>query len=403
MVTTQPSASWYLPAQRSRMAGSRATWTVLTAGAEFAVAGDSEDLLSQDPLHHAPDRAPRLPLVAVAQADRAQAMLRQAQQVGAETIVSPAVADIELPAVIGHLQAESVAEGIPVVQDAPGLHHFGEVRPADLLFLEIPLPAGQVLHGGVDVVRPGGGVVAGIGRDQGAVAGQEVADGLVGGEWAEPVVDEGAVHAQRLEDALPGEVGQGFSAGPRDDLAQQDVVRVTVGVLRARDEVESMGAENHFQLVLRAAGIGEFPAGEDGQPVGGPDAAGMVDQVADGHRLSVVGQLGQMPVDFIVQREFAILGQEQDAGGGELLGHRAEVEGGGRGDRGLVLQVGQAIALLEEDLAVLDYGHGAAGSIGRDLLLHQDQTVDPGCEGFTVFVHLCVQAERARRQDHQRP
>ncbi|EEF93638.1 hypothetical protein CATMIT_01731, partial [Catenibacterium mitsuokai DSM 15897] len=83
-------------------------------------------------------------------------------------------------------------------------------------------------------------------------------------------------------------------------------------------------------------------------------AAGVLEQVAQGDGLAVVGQLGHVLAHVVVERELAVAFQQQHRGGGELLGGRADVEHGVGADRHAQFQVGLAVALVERDRAVAE-------------------------------------------------
>ena len=54
----------------------------------------------------------------------------------------------------------------------------------------------------------------------------------------------------------------------------------------------------------------------------------MRQQVADGDIAPCGGCVLEVTADFVLDRKFAALGQEQDAGGGELLGNGADLKRG---------------------------------------------------------------------------
>ncbi len=94
--------------------------------------------------------------------------------------------------------------------------------------------------------------------------------------------------------------------------------------------------------------------------------AAMGKQVADRDRHAIVRHLRQIAPDIIVEREFAVLNQQQHGGGGELLGERAGLKDRVRCDRHRVLEIGQAIAANHRRRAVDRHACCAAGHRRRD-------------------------------------
>ena len=52
----------------------------------------------------------------------------------------------------------------------------------------------------------------------------------------------------------------------------------------------------------------------------------MVEQIADRDGFSIRGELGEEVGEVVVVVQFAVVRQQHDAGGGELLGERGEAE-----------------------------------------------------------------------------
>ena len=86
-----------------------------------------------------------------------------------------------------------------------------------------------------------------------------------------------------------------------------------------------------------------------------------------------------MLFDQIVRLELAALLQQQDGGCGELLGDRAQAELSGGSIRYLPLQVGEAVALVEQRFAAACHQHRShecmIGKIGLNDLLHAGNRV----------------------------
>jgi hypothetical protein len=88
--------------------------------------------------------------------------------------------------------------------------------------------------------------------------------------------------------------------------------------------------------------------------------ARMMDEVTDGDALAVVGHLGDVFPDIVVERDLPILRQEGNGHRRELLRIRPDVEDRSRSDRNVVLQVGHTVSARIGDLAIANHGQGAA-------------------------------------------
>ena len=73
----------------------------------------------------------------------------------------------------------------------------------------------------------------------------------------------------------------------------------------------------------------------------------VMEQVADSDRTLVCRYLRQVVADVVIERKLARLGEQQDAGGCELLGDRADVEHGFGRDRHAVVEVCPAVTSFE--------------------------------------------------------
>src|SRR5690606_2500484 len=65
----------------------------------------------------------------------------------------------------------------------------------------------------------------------------------------------------------------------------------------------------------------------------------------------------------VVEGDQAVLGQQQDGGGGEGLADGGEAEVGLGGDGGAGFHVGQAVAATHDGLAVAQNEHGGTGDV----------------------------------------
>jgi hypothetical protein len=87
------------------------------------------------------------------------------------------------------------------------------------------------------------------------------------------------------------------------------------------------------------------------------------------------GEVGVVLGDVVLQREAAVLGEQEGGGAGELLADAADAEGGALVDGGVVGEAGLAVAPGEHELAVADDRHreadealvgGLGGEVGVD-------------------------------------
>ena len=75
--------------------------------------------------------------------------------------------------------------------------------------------------------------------------------------------------------------------------------------------------------------LGSGPLGwKDGQRHVVPEPAGVVEEVAEADRRAVIGKLRQVFADVVFLAQPAVGDEQADRGGGELLRHGGDVEGG---------------------------------------------------------------------------
>ncbi len=179
----------------------------------------------------------------------------------------------------------------------------------------------------------------------------------MGHDRIRPVREAGMVHAERRQNPSVGELGEGHARDPRHDQAQQDIVGVAVHPLRTGREVELALAADSVQQVLSVHDVFVAPAREVQQHLGIAQTAGLVDEVSDRDRLAEVRKLRHVPVNVVVQRELAVLDEQLNREGGDLLGHRSGVEDGVRRVRDPLLEIGHAVPASE---------HGSSIEAGAD-------------------------------------
>lgn len=89
----------------------------------------------------------------------------------------------------------------------------------------------------------------------------------------------------------------------------------------------------------------------------------MRQQVAHADRVPDALALGQVLRDRIVERDRAVAHEGEHAGGGELLGDRADAEQGGVGGRGAGLEIGEAVAAQLDHAAAVEHDDRQAGDV----------------------------------------
>ena len=93
------------------------------------------------------------------------------------------------------------------------------------------------------------------------------------------------------------------------------------------------------------------------------DAGGVGQQMAQGD-LVPARKIRDVFGQFIVDAQFSLLLQFQNRRRCELLGNRADAEGGLRDDGHMMFQISQAVALFKKNFAVLCHKDRQAGVVG---------------------------------------
>jgi hypothetical protein len=151
-------------------------------------------------------------------------------------------------------------------------------------------------------------------------------------------------HAEWLENPLGREFAERLTAHAVHDHSHQRESAVRVQLTITWDEVQVLLSREQLQHVVigdQVAGI--TPAREAQQVPLVADSARVVRQVPDGDLLSEVRQLRHVLPDVVVQRQLAVLSEQQDRRAGELLRDRSHVKDGGRGQPDVMIQIGHAV------------------------------------------------------------
>ena len=175
------------------------------------------------------------------------------------------------------------------------------------------------------------------------------------------VVEVGIGHPEGGEEMGLCEFAERLARDAGHDLAEEEIPGVAVEVFRAWLEVECALAVDRGEHL----GVGvEVLIAVPRQPHE-PDVVayprGVVNQVAHGRGVGVVGKVGEVAADGGVEVEVAAQGQQGDRARRDLLGDRGRAEHG-RGVVGYpVVQIGHSIARGPDEPAVLDDADRAPG------------------------------------------
>ena len=178
------------------------------------------------------------------------------------------------------------------------------------------------------------------------------------------LVEVGARHGQGAEDAVLAKLWKRFTRHSGDHFGGERIAAIGVEVARARNEVQLLLVKQQSQDLFLGDHVIQAPAGQGQRLPLVTDAARVLEQLAQGNRVFVIRQLRQVFVNLVLQRQLALLFEEHERHGRELFGHRCDVIDGLRRDGNIVLQIGQAVALLVHQLAVLDDGDRGARCAG---------------------------------------
>ena len=171
-----------------------------------------------------------------------------------------------------------------------------------------------------------------------------------------------AGHSERLEQALDAELSEGCATDALHDHGGERVPRVAVEVLGARLEVERLLMLNEIEDGVQCVDLRSWPHPlEAEQPPLVTEAAGVSEQVPNGDRLPEPGHFRQVLPDIVVEGELAVLRQQHDCRGRELLGHGPAFEYRLRRIGHVVLEIREPIRARKDGLAVLAQTHRAPG------------------------------------------
>ena len=169
-------------------------------------------------------------------------------------------------------------------------------------------------------------------------------------------------HAGRFEETLCEQLPDRHARGALDHPAGDDVTGVAVRPARAGLEVELARAvlrdERVGRDVVLHAAVDEIERVEVG-------IAGHVLEKVEQRDVARARQRRVVGGDLAIERKLAVFGKQERGGAGELLGNRADGEGGVRRDRGAGFPRCLAVAFHQDELALAHdrqrRAHGVAG------------------------------------------
>ena len=277
-------------------------------------------------------------------------------------------------------QAEAVADLLAAGQPSPGRHRLDPFRPDDIAGAERHRPAHQVENAGAERSR-GEGQVHGqrLVVQQDAVL-DPVALGAVGHDRV--VVEVVRLpHAERPEERLLEVLRVRLAARLLDQQAGQVVAGVVVLVTVPRLELPGLGGEQLDHLLV---GEVEPPLLPERRHLGvALDAARVVEQLPYRDVELADRVVGEVLRHRLVQGDAALLDQLHHRRRRELLGHRPDPVDGVLGRRHPVLDVGQAVAAGQDQLAAVLDRDRDAGRL-RGLHRFRDQVIDSLEQGAAV-------------------
>ena len=235
---------------------------------------------------------------------------------------------------------------------------------------------GKVAYGGEEAATANDVEVFGV-RDVGVVF-EMVTDDAVGDVFGVVIVEVGLGHVEGGEDVVVGELAKGLPRCAGDDFGEEEVACVAIFVLLTRLKIEVFLAGNEVDevgIVVNSFGDVDTCKVEQGEGV--TQATGVVNKVANGDGMIVDRHFGDVVTDVVVEGELAILGEQKDAGCGELFGCGGNVEDGIWRNRNCISKIGKTVTLLVNDVAILnDSEHATRGLVGEA----GEEVVDLSCE-----------------------
>src|SRR5713226_226986 len=288
----------------------------------------------------------------VAKTSDRKMLLRKAQQLRAIAAPRAAVAHGVQAAVILKTEALGVVKNLAIVQLAALLDFAEEFLAADARAIEVFVPLEQVFDGGMHGAVAGLLEIRDIERVAVLVLLFTISQRAIGDERGVVIAILRVRHFQRGKNILAGEFAQGLAADALDNHGEQEKSGVAVEPVAAGSEIEGLLAGNQRQRVGVSGHAVGINSGKLHQAQVVAQAAGVIQQMQNGNFLAVGRQLGNVLPDVIVDGKFALFLEQENAGGGELLGRGTNIEDELRGAGDILFDVRQAVALGVDDFAV---------------------------------------------------
>ena len=169
------------------------------------------------------------------------------------------------------------------------------------------------------------------------------------------------VHSQRTKYVFLHPGFKFLPTDPANDICQQHIPGIAVAVLFAWSKIELSGLKNEPQGVFLQDPVAGAVAANTFGGVDLSQPTGVIHQAADGDRPAEIRCFGQISADIVVQPQFTLLSEQDDAEAGQLLGYGADIGNSFRCERNAVFQTGEAVAFGEDQFALVYDGDGAAG------------------------------------------
>ena len=245
------------------------------------------------------------------------------------------------------------------------MHEPDELGPADFTRVEVAGESEKVADGREQTAVP----VHVLERHQHvpfAVVAAPVSDRALLDDLGEIVPPLGLRHSEGAEDPLLRELVEGLSGHPLHEHRLEVVSGVRVGVVAARLVVEGALAARDVERVLVRVYPGRpRPAVDAGDRPPVAESARVMDEHPHRDGLAVVGHLGEVLPDVVVEVDASVQ-REQDRGRrGELFRDRARLEYGLGRVRKVPLEVRHAVCARHDLLSIARDREGAPGAVRR--------------------------------------
>src|SRR5579859_2635442 len=289
-------------------------------------------------------------------------------------------------AIFAQREPEPVFDFLAAIEHPVRLHFFEQRTLAQLVFVEVAVPEQKVVDAAQQAAVADFVKVRGPADMKSASLAGFVSRDSPGHDQRAIVVKPSVTHAERLENIFFGELRERLASGAADNDAHQKVVRIAVEILVAGIEVETFLVTDEIEKFVRRVNVLGVAASQEKKAENVAQTAGVVQHLPKRDGLAIGGQFRDIFVHIIIEGEETLLGGKHDAGGGELLGHRAHVENGLRGNRNAKFETCTSVAPLVGEVAIAHDTEGAAGRAGLVI----------GCEHLIDFLFEAVRPQSSK-------